>query len=121
MKRTTWAAAAALLIMLSGCAETVATYQPQENWADDMAKAYPPGTPAGDVEASVTAAGMRFEEVPNAYRILPRSVTTDGSGYWRRVVTVEETFGCRMERRMYFRFDDGDQLMTHYPGNSSCI
>lgn len=119
MKLKHWSATAVVLLMLGACEGT--SYLPQENWVANMSAAYPAGTPAADVEASVTAAGMTFEEVPNAFRILPRSATTDGSGYWRRVVAFDEAVGCTMRRQMYFRFDDGDQLMRTYPGGTSCV
>lgn len=121
MTKLTAAALAAALLALSACGQTPAMYQTQENWAQAMRDTYPAGTQAADVEASVTAAGMSFEPVPNAYRILPSSVTGDGSGYWRRIVKVDATLGCDMRRTVYFRFDDGDQLIGSYPGNSSCV
>lgn len=110
--------AIAVALVLAGCGTS---YMTQEGWVAAMRSTYPPGTPAADVEASVTVAGMRWEEAPEAFRTLPRSVTGDGSGYWRRAVKLESGPGCDIRRTAYFRFDEQDRLLTVYPGDGYCV
>lgn len=106
------------LAMLGGCGTT---YMSQETWVAEMRATYPPGTPADAVETSVSNAGMSFAEAPEAFRTLPRSITGDGSGYWRRVTKLETSVGCDQGRTVYFHFDDADRLIAVYQGDSRCL
>ena len=107
----------AVKLLLTACGTTMMS---QETWVAEMKRAYPPGTPEADVEASVTAVGMTMNDAPNVFRRLPRSVTGDGSGYWQRINKQESAPGCNMQRTLFVRFDDQGDLITAHPGDAFC-
>ena len=106
------------VLALWGCGTTHLT-QPQ--WVDAMRETYTPGMPMEVVEASVTRAGMTFEEEREVLRRLPLRVVGAGSGDWYRVTKIENTPVCDIQRTLYMRFDEGGGLSMVYPGISRCV
>ena len=109
--------ALAVVVLLTACGTSMMN---QQTWIAEMQRTYPPGTPEAEVAAGATANGMTVSDAPNAFRTLPRSVTGDGSGYWRTVTKQESTPGCALRRTAYMRFDDDGNLMTVHPGDAVC-